>query len=138
MINENIMVAAQRTEMLTKFIQAITQAQLHDTLEYAGPFTLFAPVDSAFEKISELVFEHILKKPSLLEQMVALHIVPGIIPSHQFAKQEYLKTVEGIPVKLDFFNDTFHYFQASIIKADIEASNGIIHLIDTVILPPRT
>ena len=118
-------------------VAAVTAAGLVETLKGPGPFTVFAPTDEAFAKLPDGTVEGLLK-PENKEKLVAVltyHVVPGKIMSKDIAgKQTMAKSVEGGEISVDA-TDGVKVDDATVVKADIEASNGVIHVIDAVILP---
>jgi uncharacterized surface protein with fasciclin (FAS1) repeats len=118
-------------------VTAVKAAGLVDTLKGPGPFTVFAPTDEAFAKLAGGTVENLLK-PENKQQLVAIltyHVVPGKVMSKDLlGKKPMVKTVEGTQVSIDA-TDGVRVNDAKVVKADIEASNGVIHVIDTVIIP---
>jgi uncharacterized surface protein with fasciclin (FAS1) repeats len=118
-------------------VTAVKAAGLVDTLKGPGPFTVFAPTDEAFAKLPGGTVENLLK-PENNQQLVAIltyHVVPGKVMSKDLVgKKTMAKTVEGTQVSIDA-TDGVRVDNAKVVKADIEASNGVIHVIDTVIIP---
>ena len=121
----------------TTLVTAVKAAGLVDTLKDPGPFTVFAPNDAAFAKLPAGTVESLLK-PENKAKLVAIltyHVVPGKVMSKDIAgKKMMAKTVEGAEVSIDATNGV-RIDNAKVVKADIEASNGVIHVIDTVIMP---
>ncbi len=119
-------------------VAAVQAAGLVDTLKSDGPFTVFAPTDEAFAKLPEGTVETLLK-PENKDQLVAVltyHVVPGrIAASDAKGKEVALATVQGSKVDIDGTGKGVRVDGANVVTADIDASNGIIHVIDTVILP---
>jgi uncharacterized surface protein with fasciclin (FAS1) repeats len=119
----------------TTLVTAVKAAGL--VLKGAGPFTVFAPNDAAFAKLPAGTVESLLK-PENKAKLVAIltyHVVPGKVMSKVIAgKKMMVKTVEGTQVSIDATNGV-SVDNAKVVKADIEASNGVIHVIDTVIMP---
>lgn len=118
---------------------ALKAAGLVDTLKGAGPFTVFAPTDAAFAKLPAGTVETLLK-PENKEQLTAVltyHVVPGKIMAADAAKASEAKTVNGAPLKIAASGDKVTINDANVVKADIPASNGVIHVIDKVLLPPK-
>ena len=116
---------------------ALEAADLVDTLKGDGPFTVFAPTDSAFAKLPAGTVESLLK-PENRDQLVAIltyHVVPGKVEAADVVKLEEAKTVNGQDVRITVADSGVQVDNANVIKTDIEASNGVIHVIDTVILP---
>ena len=119
-------------------VTAVKAAGLVDTLKGPGPFTVFAPTDEAFAKLPGGTVENLLK-PENKRQLVAIlsyHVVPGKVMSSKdlLGKKTMAKTVEGTQISIDATDDV-RVNNAKVVKADIEASNGVIHVIDTVIIP---
>lgn len=114
-------------------VAAVSAADLVDTLKSPGPFTVFAPVDSAFEKLPPGTIDTLLQNIPQLSRILTYHVVPGIWRQADLKDQTELTSVEGspIPVRLD---DGFEVKNATAIAPDIEVDNGIIHCIDTVLL----
>ena len=118
-------------------VAAVKAADLVDTLKGEGPFTVFAPTDAAFAKLPEGTVEGLLE-PENKDRLVAVltyHVVPGKVMSSDIAgKQLEAETVEGSAVSIDA-TEGVTIDGATVTTADIEASNGVIHVIDSVILP---
>ncbi len=118
-------------------VAAVKAAGLVDTLKGAGPFTVFAPTDEAFAKLPAGTVEGLLK-PENKEKLVAVltyHVVPGKVMSSDIAgKKTMAKTVQGSEVSVDATNGVM-VDGAKVVKADIVTDNGVIHVIDAVILP---
>jgi len=119
---------------------ALDAAGLVETLKGDGPFTVFAPTDEAFAKLPAGTVENLLK-PENKDQLVAIltyHVVPGKVEAADVAKLNEAKTVNGKMINIKVKGDTAMVNDAKVTKADIAASNGVIHVIDTVILPPKS
>jgi uncharacterized surface protein with fasciclin (FAS1) repeats len=120
-------------------VAAVDAADLVATLKSPGPFTLFAPTDDAFAKLPEGTVENLLK-PENKDQLVAIltyHVLSGKVMSADLAGQKLMaKTVQGSDVDVDG-TASVKVNDAEVIEADILASNGVIHVIDTVLLPPQ-
>lgn len=117
-------------------VAAVTAADLVDTLKGDGPFTVFAPTDEAFAKLPEGTVETLLK-PENRDQLVAVltyHVVPGKVMSTDLVDDMKAATVQGGKISVDL-DDGVKVDAANVVTADIEARNGVIHVIDTVILP---
>jgi uncharacterized surface protein with fasciclin (FAS1) repeats len=117
---------------------ALDAAGLTATLEGPGPFTVFAPTDDAFAKLPAGTVQNLLK-PENKAQLVAIltyHVVPGKLMAADVVKATELKTVEGKPLEVKAENGAVMVDNAKITATDIDASNGVIHVIDTVVLPP--
>ncbi len=118
-------------------VAAVQAAGLEATLRSDGPFTVFAPTDEAFAKLPAGTVESLLKpeNKTKLVSILTYHVVPGAVASTDIAGQKLeVTTVEGSMVSIDA-TDGVMVDNATVIKADIKASNGVIHVIDTVIMP---
>jgi uncharacterized surface protein with fasciclin (FAS1) repeats len=116
---------------------ALEAADLVDTLKGDGPFTVFAPTDAAFAKLPAGTVESLLK-PENRDQLVAIltyHVVAGKVEAADVVKLDEATTVNGKDVQITVADGGVQIDNANVIKTDIEASNGVIHVIDTVILP---
>ena len=116
---------------------ALKAADLIGTLKGKGPFTVFAPTDAAFAKLPAGTVEDLLKpeNKAKLVSILTYHVVAGSVSSAQVAKMASAKTVEGQSVRITTKNGSVKIDNANVVKADIQASNGVIHVIDSVILP---
>ena len=120
----------------TTLVAAVQAAGLEGALRGEGPFTVFAPTDEAFEKLPAGTVESLLK-PENKDKLVAIltyHVVPGKVKAADVVKVKSAKTVQGQSVKVDASNGV-KINDAKVEKADIDCSNGVIHVIDTVLLP---
>jgi uncharacterized surface protein with fasciclin (FAS1) repeats len=118
---------------------ALNAAGLVETLKGDGPFTVFAPTDDAFAKLPAGTVENLLK-PENKDELVAIltyHVVPGKVMAADVVKLDEAKTVNGKMVDIEVKSETVMVNDAKVTKADIIASNGVIHVIDTVVLPPK-
>ena len=113
---------------------ALTKAGLIETLKGKGPFTVFAPTDEAFAKVPKADLEALLADKAKLTAVLTYHVVPGKVMSGDVVKLQSATTVQGSNVKIDA-TDGVRVDGAKVVQADIEASNGVIHVIDTVIRP---
>jgi uncharacterized surface protein with fasciclin (FAS1) repeats len=116
---------------------ALEAADLVDTLKGDGPFTVFAPTDAAFAKLPDGTVEMLLK-PENRDKLVAIltyHVVPGKVKAADVVKLSEAKTVNGQDVDITVADNGVQINNAKVIKTDIGASNGVIHVIDTVIIP---
>ena len=116
---------------------ALTAAGLVDTLKGKGPFTVFAPTDDAFAKLPKGTVEDLLKpeNKAKLVSILTFHVVAGSVKAADVVKLTSAKTVEGTDVKIKVDGANVMVNDAKVTKTDIEASNGVIHVIDTVIMP---
>ena len=119
-------------------VAALGAAGLVDTLKGAGPFTVFAPTDAAFAKLPAGTVDALLKDPERLKGVLLYHVVPGKVPAAEVVKLTSAKTVQGSNVAIRVSGSTVFINDAQVTAADVDASNGIVHVIDTVLLPPAT
>jgi uncharacterized surface protein with fasciclin (FAS1) repeats len=119
---------------------ALGAAGLVDILKGKGPFTVFAPTDEAFAKLPAGTVENLLK-PENKDQLTAIltyHVVPGNVMAADVVKLSEAETVNGKKVNIKTEGDTVMINGAKVVSADVAASNGVIHVIDAVILPPES
>ena len=118
-------------------VAAVKAAGLVDTLKGPGPFTVFAPTDEAFAKLPAGTLETLLKpeNKAKLQSILTYHVVQGKVMAQDVVKLSSAKTVEGRSVSIQTANGGVMVNNAHVTQADIEASNGVIHVIDTVLLP---
>jgi uncharacterized surface protein with fasciclin (FAS1) repeats len=132
-----IVEVASGSETFKTLVAALTEAELTETLSGTGPFTVFAPTDAAFAALPDGTVETLLK-PENREKLIKVltyHVVPGAITSDKIAAGD-VNTVEGSPVTVAVADGKVTVGGANVTQADIEASNGVIHAIDKVIMPP--
>ena len=115
-------------------LAAAEAANLKSTLYNEGPFTLFAPTDAAFGALADGTFENLLKSPPELAKVIKYHLVRGNVFSGDLSSGSSISTVLGSSVVIKK-SDAVFVNSAKVIQADIEASNGVIHVIDKVLLP---
>jgi uncharacterized surface protein with fasciclin (FAS1) repeats len=117
---------------------ALQAAGLVETLKGQGPYTVFAPTDEAFKKLPAGTVETLLKpeNKAQLQKVLTYHVVPGSVMSSDLkGKTTNAKTVEGSAVRIDASGNAVKVDDAVVTKADVKASNGVIHVIDSVIMP---
>lgn len=119
-------------------VAAIKAAGLVETLSEKGPFTVFAPTDKAFEALPKGTVESLLKpeNKAKLQKILTYHVVSGEVTSNMI-KSGDVNTVEGSPVSVSVNDGKLKVGSANIISVDVDASNGVIHVIDKVLLPPN-
>jgi len=132
----SILETAEAAGGFTTLIAAVEAAGLTETLEGEGPFTVFAPTDEAFAALPEGTVEGLLEDPEALSNILLYHVVPDAVTSDQVVTLESATTAQGSDVAISVEGDSVMINDASVISADIMASNGVIHVIDTVLLPP--
>lgn len=116
-------------------VAAVQAAGLVDTLKSPGPFTVFAPTDDAFGKLPAGTIDALLKDIPQLTKILTYHVVAGKVTAADVVKLDSATTVEGSKVKIDASNGSVKVNSATVITADVAVDNGVIHVIDTVLLP---
>ncbi|MDY6781733.1 MAG: fasciclin domain-containing protein [Cyanobacteriota bacterium] len=114
-------------------VTAVQVADLVDALKSPGPFTVFAPNDDAFAKLPPGTVESLVKSPPQLGRILTYHVVAGKLMKADLEKLGSVTSLEGAPIPIDC-SDGFEVKNSTVIAADIEADNGVIHVIDNVIL----
>ena len=135
----DIVETAVAADDFNTLVAAVQAAELVEVLQSPGPFTVFAPTDEAFAKLPDGTVENLLK-PENREMLVAVltyHVIPGKVMSDQVAGEKVsVETVQGSEVHVNGSSGTVYVNDAQVVAADIVTDNGVIHVIDTVILPP--
>jgi len=131
---KNIVETAIDAGSFKTLVAAVEAANLVDTLTSKGPFTVFAPTDEAFAKLPKGTVESLLKDKAKLTSILTYHVVSGKVMSKDVINLKKAKTVQGQDINIDTKSGV-KVNNANVVKADIETSNGVIHVIDTVILP---
>ncbi len=119
----------------TTLVKLVTDAGLADTLKGAGPFTILAPTDAAFKKLPRALLDRLAGDKELLKKVLTYHVLPGKILSTDL-KTMAAKTVEGETIRVRVDGKTVRFNNAKPVAVDVQASNGVIHAIDAVLLPP--
>lgn len=130
----DIIETARNAGSFKTLLAAIEAAGLTDTLRSEGPFTVFAPTDDAFAALPKGALENLLKDKKKLASVLTYHVVPGKVMAKDVVKLKEAKTVQGQNVKIDASSGV-KVDDARVIKPDVAAENGVIHVIDAVILP---
>jgi len=140
MAKKDIVETAKGAGNFATLVKALDQAGLVTTLQGEGPFTVFAPTDEAFKKLPQGTVEDLLKpeNKAKLTSILTYHVLPGKVMAGDIkGKELQADTVEGTKLSIDA-TDGVMVGAAKVTKADIEASNGVIHVIDTVLIPGGT
>jgi len=137
--DQNIVELASDTDALSTLVAAIEAAGLAETLQGDGPFTVFAPTNDAFDALPDGTLESLLEPENreLLVEILTYHVVPGKVMSGDLSDGMMAETVQGSEVSISVSDYGVRVDEASVSEADIEASNGVVHIIDAVILPPE-
>lgn len=114
----------------------VGDAGLVSTLKGTGPFTVFAPTDKAFAKLPKSLVDTLMKDKKLLTSVLTYHVVAGKVLSTDLKNGLKAKTVQGEEIKVHIKGKTVKFNKSGLVAADVLASNGVIHVIDTVLLPP--
>ena len=130
----DIVDTAVKAGSFSTLVTAIKAAELVDTLKGAGPFTVFAPTDDAFAKLPAGTVDALLKDIPQLKKILTYHVVSGKVLAADVVKLKSAKTVEGTEVKIDASNGV-KLNDSTVTTADVAADNGVIHIIDTVLIP---
>lgn len=135
--DKDIVDLAAGTEFLSTLVAAVKAGGLVDVLKGDGPFTVFAPTNEAFSKLPEGTLESLLKpeNKAQLVKILTYHVIPGSIKSSDLKNGMEVETVQGQKVKVMLAGGKAMINNATVTAADIEATNGMVHVIDTVILP---
>ena len=135
--DKTVVEVAVKTEGFKTLVAAVKAAGLVETLSGDGPFTVFAPTDEAFAKLPKGTIEDLLKpeNKAKLVSILTYHVVPGKVTSKQVTGLDKAKTVEGSEISIAVKEGSVMIDKAKVVKADIPCKNGVIHVIDSVILP---
>lgn len=131
---KNIVETAIDAGNFKTLVKAVQEAGLVDTLEGEGPFTVFAPTDDAFAKLPEGMIEHLLEDKEQLTNILTYHVVPNKVMSNEVVNLTKAKTANGKEISIKTENGV-NIDNAKVTQTDIQCSNGVIHIIDTVLIP---
>jgi uncharacterized surface protein with fasciclin (FAS1) repeats len=134
---QNIVQIASSDPQFSTLVTALKAADLVSTLEGTGPFTVFAPTNKAFAKIKKADLDALLADKAKLTKVLTYHVLPGKVLAADVLKMNKMpaKTVEGSDLMISVMGKTVRVDKSRVTKTDIEASNGVIHVIDTVLMP---
>ena len=133
----NIVTVAASAGQFNTLVAALRAADLVETLQGPGPFTVFAPTDQAFAKLPPGTLDSLLlpENTAKLTEILTYHVVPGKVMAEDVVKLSSANTVEGQPVTISATDSGVRVNDANVISTDVMASNGVIHVIDTVLIP---
>lgn len=136
----NIVQTAQSAGSFKTLVQAVQAAGLAGTLAGKGPFTVFAPTDDAFAKLPPGTLDSLLQPQNRdkLRAILLYHVISGDVDSSAVARLHSAKTEQGARVNFASKDGKVMVNDATVVKADIHASNGVIHVVDTVLMPPAS
>jgi uncharacterized surface protein with fasciclin (FAS1) repeats len=135
---QDIVATAAGAEDFKTLVTAVKAADLVGALQGEGPFTVFAPTNEAFAKIPKEQLAALLKDKAALAGVLTYHVVPGKVMAADVVKLTEADTLQGAPVKIVVEEGKVKVNGATVIKTDIECTNGVIHVIDGVLLPPKS
>ena len=135
--NKDIVDTAASAGSFNTLAKALQAADLVDTLKGKGPYTVFAPTDEAFAKLPQATLADLLKpeNKAKLQRILTYHVVSGRVMAADVVKLKSAKAVSGDTIDIKTSGETVMVDNARVVKTDVAASNGVIHVIDTVILP---
>ena len=135
--NNDIVDTAKANGSFTTLVTAIQAADLVGSLKGPGPFTVFAPTDAAFRKLPAGTVESLLKPENKekLRAILTYHVVSGTVTGAQAMKVSSAKTLNGQELRVSNHDGTLMVNESTVLNADVPASNGVIHVVDTVLLP---
>ena len=120
----------------TTLVRAVQAAGLVETLKGPGPFTVFAPTDAAFNELPAGTLDRLLANPDQLRAVLTFHVIPGRVMANQIQNGQSVNTVQGAPLTFQTGGSVRINNASTVAQADVMASNGVFHAIDTVLLPP--
>jgi len=134
---KDIVDTAVKAGSFNTLVAAVTAADLVDTLKSEGPFTVFAPTDEAFAKLPEGTVENLLKPENKekLQAVLLYHVVPGKVTAAEVVKVTSAKTANDMELAVMVDGNVVKVNEAQVVQTDIMTSNGVIHVIDTVLIP---
>lgn len=139
-MRQTLIEVASDNKQISTLAAAAKTAKLADTLESQQNFTIFAPSEEAFSTLPEGKFAEIVDPDNKerLRQIVSYHVVPGIIKADDLEDGQVLTTLQGNKIRISLKNDSAKVNGAYLVRSDIEATNGVIHVIDDVLMPSST
>jgi transforming growth factor-beta-induced protein len=135
--DQNIVQTAIAAGQFNTLASLLTKAGLVDTLSTGGPFTVFAPTDAAFAKVPKATLTALAKHPAQLKSVLLYHVVPGSVTAADVVKLDTAKTLNGSSVLIKVNKGGVFVNQAQVTMPDVMASNGVIHVINKVLIPPK-
>jgi transforming growth factor-beta-induced protein len=133
--NTDIVQTAVAAGQFTTLASLLQKSGLVDTLATGGPFTVFAPTDAAFAKVPKATLDELAADPAKLKAVLLYHVVPGRLTAADVVKLTSAKTADGRSIAIKVVNGTVFVDGAQVTTADVEATNGVIHVIDSVLIP---
>jgi uncharacterized surface protein with fasciclin (FAS1) repeats len=135
--SQNIVETAAGSKQFSTLVSLVKKAGLVKTLSGSTDYTVFAPTNAAFAKVPKKTLNMLLENKSLLRKVLLYHVLPGKVPASKVLKTESAKTAEGAEVQFSVRGKSAFVNESKIVKTDIGCSNGIIHVINAVLIPPN-
>jgi uncharacterized surface protein with fasciclin (FAS1) repeats len=132
----DIVQTAMNSTSFSVLVRALNAADMVDVLKQAGPYTVFVPADEAFAKVPVSTLNSMLNDKQQLTDLLSYHIVPGRLTAADLANQTTLKTLNGKELRVRVEDGVVYINDAKVVQSDVQAANGVIHVIDTVLMPP--
>ncbi len=133
--SRDIVDIAASDSRFSTLVTALQAADLVDTLKSSGPFTVFAPTDAAFAALPAGTLDSLLADPAALRNILLYHVVSGEALSGSLSNNQLIRTVQGQRVRITINGSSIRVNNSNVTQADIRASNGVIHVIDAVLIP---
>lgn len=134
--SKNIVETAAGNPQFSTLVSLVEKAGLAETLSGKGPYTVFAPTNAAFAKVPKKTLNMLASNKAMLKKVLLYHVIPGRVPASKVVKMKSATTAEGAKVEFSVRGKSAFVNDSKIIKTDINCSNGIIHVINAVLIPP--
>jgi uncharacterized surface protein with fasciclin (FAS1) repeats len=134
---QNIVQTAAAAGQFKTLLALATKAGLADDLQAAGPYTVLAPTDAAFKRLPKATLRAVQRNPKLLRRVLLYHVVKGSVPASTVVTLKSAKTLAGANVKIRVTGSRVFVNNARVVTTDVGASNGVIHVINRVLIPPK-
>jgi uncharacterized surface protein with fasciclin (FAS1) repeats len=135
--SKNIVETAAASKQFSTLVSLVKKAGLVNTLSGSTDYTVFAPTNTAFAKVPKKTLDMLLENKSMLRKVLLYHVLPGKVPASKVLKTKSSKTAEGASVQFSVRGKSVFVNESKIVKTDIGCSNGIIHVINAVLIPPN-
>jgi uncharacterized surface protein with fasciclin (FAS1) repeats len=135
--SKNIVETAAGSKEFSTLVSLVKKAGLVNTLSGSTDYTVFAPTNAAFAKVPKKTLNMLLENKSMLRKVLLYHVLPGKVPASKVVKTKSAKTAEGASVQFSVRGKSAYVNESKIVKTDIGCSNGIIHVINAVLIPPN-
>jgi uncharacterized surface protein with fasciclin (FAS1) repeats len=135
--SKNIVETAAGSKQFSTLVSLVKKAGLVKTLSGKTNYTVFAPTNAAFAKVPKKTLNMLLEDKSMLRKVLLYHVLPGKVPASKVVSMKSAKTAEGASVQFSVRGKSAYVNESKIVKTDIECTNGIIHVINTVLIPPN-